>query len=160
VYAAVDRTLGGPGTATPPDKPATAIEFEFGMRFLRDVFAALAGALQVAPLSVAVTPHQPLGEPLLTYLPDREEPFARVAWRARCPGGGPGPWSCTARRPLGGAGPRHGAAAAAGGALAGPVASASVELLVELARCRLRIDEGARLAKGDVVLFDLPPGEP
>ena len=160
VYAAVDRTLGGPGTATPPDKPPTAIEFEFGMRFLRDVFTALAGSLNVAPLSIAVTPHQPLSEPLLTYIPDREEPFARIAWRVKVLDREHELLLCIARRLLEAAEPKQETATAAAGALAGPVASASIELLVELARCRLKIEEAARLAKGDIVLFDLPPGEP
>jgi len=160
VHVAIDRTLGGPGTGAAPGKPPTAIEFEFGMRFVRDVFQALCGALQFAPLSLAVTPHQPLNEPLLTYMPDREEPFARVAWKVKVHDQEHELLLCIARRLLEAAEPKQEVARAAGGALSGPVAAASIELLVELARCRLKIEEAARLAKGDIVLFDLPPGEP
>jgi flagellar motor switch protein FliM len=160
VYAAVDRTLGGPGTGGRPGKTPTAIEFEFGMRFLRDVFAALAGTLRVAPLSIDVAPHQPLCEPLLTYMPDREEPFARISWKVKILDQEHELLLCIARRLLEAAEPKQEAATAAAGVLAGPVASAPIELLVELARCRLKIDEAAHLARGDIVLFDLPPGEP
>jgi flagellar motor switch protein FliM len=160
VYAAVDRTLGGPGIVGQPGKTPTAIEFEFGMRFLRDVFAALAGTLRVAPLSIDVAPHQPLCEPLLTYMPDREEPFARISWKVKILDQEHELLLCIARRLLEAAEPKQEAATAAAGVLAGPVASAPIELLVELARCRLKIDEAAHLARGDIVLFDLPPGEP
>jgi flagellar motor switch protein FliM len=133
VYAAVDRTLGGPGTGGRPGKTPTAIEFEFGMRFLRDVFAALAGTLRVAPLSIDVAPHQPLSEPLLTYMPDREEPFARISWKVKILDQEHELLLCIARRLLEAAEPKQEAATAAAGVLAGPVASAPIELLVELA---------------------------
>ena len=160
VHVAIDRTLGGPGTGAAPGKPPTAIEFEFGMRFVRDVFQALCGALHFAPLALAVTPHQPLNEPLLTYMPDREEPFARISWKVKVHDQEHELLLCIARRLLEAAEPKQEVARAAGGALSGPVAAASIELLVELARCRLKIEKTARLAKGDIVLFDLPPGEP
>ena len=160
VHVAIDRMLGGPGTGAAPGRPPTAIEFEFGMRFVRDVFQALCGALHFAPLSLAVTPHQPLNEPLLTYMPDREEPFARISWKVKVHDQEHELLLCIARRLLEAAEPKQEVARAASGALSGPVAAASIELLVELARCRLKIEEAARLAKGDIVLFDLPPGEP
>ena len=159
VHVAIDRTLGGPGTGAAPVRPPTAIEFEFGMRFLRDVFQALCGSLQFAPLALAVTPHQPLNEPLLTYMPDREEPFARVAWKVKVHDQEHELLLCIARRLLEAAEPKQEVARATSGALSGPVAAASIELLVELARCRLKIEEAARLTKGDIVLFDVPPGE-
>jgi len=159
VYAAIERTLGGAGTATPPERPPTQIDFEFGMRFLRDVFAALANALQLAPLALAVTPHRPLNEPLLTYIPDREEPFARIVWTVKLLDQEHELVLCIARRLLEAAEPKQEAAKAVAGALSGPVASAPIELLVELARCRIKIDEAAQLKSGDVVLFDQPPGE-
>ena len=160
VYAAIDRTLGGTGASTAPDKPPTAIEFEFGMRFVRDVFVALAGALQLPPLALAVSPHRPLNEPLLTYIPDLEEPFARITWKVRLLDQEHELLLCIARRLLEAAEPRQETVRAISGGLAAPVAESPVELLVELARCRLKVDEAERLAKGDVVLFDLPPGEP
>jgi len=160
VYAAIDRTLGGTGASTAPEKPPTAIEFEFGMRFVRDVFQALANALHLAPLSLAVAPHRPLGEPLLTYIPDLEEPFARISWKVKLLDHEHELLLCIARRLLEAAEPKQEAARAISGELATPVAESPIELLVELARCRLKVEEAAKLQAGDVVLFDLPPGEP
>lgn len=160
VYAAIDRTLGGTGASTAPDKPPTAIEFEFGMRFVRDVFVALAGALQLPPLQLAVSPFRPLNEPLLTYIPDLEEPFARISWKVKLLGQEHELLLCIARRLLEAAEPKQETVRAISGGLAAPVAESPIELLVELARCRLTIDEAERLQKGDVVLFELPPGEP
>jgi flagellar motor switch protein FliM len=160
VYAAIDRTLGGTGASTAPEKPPTAIEFEFGMRFLRDVFVALANALQLPPLALAVAPHRPLNEPLLTYIPDLEEPFARISWKVKLLDQEHELLLCIARRLLEAAEPKQEAARAISGELAAPVAESPIELLVELARCRLKVEDAARLQAGDVVLFDLPPGEP
>jgi flagellar motor switch protein FliM len=160
VYAAIDRTLGGTGASTAPEKPPTAIEFEFGMRFVRDVFVALAGALQLPPLALTVSPCRPLNEPLLTYIPDLEEPFARISWKVKLLGQEHELLLCIARRLLEAAEPKQETVRAISGGLAAPVAESPIELLVELARCRLTIAEAERLQKGDVVLFELPPGEP
>jgi flagellar motor switch protein FliM len=160
IYAAVDRILGGPGSAPVPSKPPTAIEFELGSRFLRDVFQGLAGALELAPLHVEVAPHRPLAEPLLTYLPDLEEPFARIAWKAKVLDQEHELLLCISRKLLESAEPHREETRASPRNLTAPVAESPIELMVELARCRLTVDEASRLEKGDVVLFDLPPGEP
>jgi len=160
IYTAIDRTLGGAGKATTPARLPTAIEFELGTRFLREVFDGLAGALALAPLHLLVAPHEALAEPLLTYLPDLEEPYARIAWKVKVFEQEHELLLCISRRLLAAAEPKDVEARVANRNLSAPVAGAPIELMVELARCRLRVDEAAKLEKGDVVLFDLPPGEP
>lgn len=160
IYAGIDRELGGPGTVQAPAKPPTAIEFGLGMRFLRQVFAGLADALALAPLELPIAPHEPLAEPLLTYLPDLEEPFARIPWKVKLLDAEHELLLCLSRKLLESAEPKREEKLAGEQRLSGPVATAPIELCFELGRCRLRVEEAARLAKGDVVLFDAPPGRP
>ncbi len=160
VYAAIDRQLGGGGTAVASGKPPTAIEHELGMRFMRDVFQGLASAMALEPLHLEVAPHRALTEPLLTFMPDLEAPFARIAWRAKIFEQEHALMLCISRRLLEAAEPRGDELTLGATAVSGPVAGAPIELLVELARCQLTVEESAALAPGDVVLFDQPPGEP
>ncbi len=160
IYVAIDRTLGGAGRVTAPAKLPTQIEFELGTRFLRDVFVGLAKALTLPPLHLAVAPHGPLAEPLLTYIPDLEEPFARIRWKVRVLDQEHELLLCISRRLLEAAETKHEEVRASARELSGPVASSPIELMVEFARCRLSVDEAANLTRGDVVLFDVPPGEP
>lgn len=160
VYAGIDRILGGPGTVAASSKLPTQIEFELGTRFLRDVFVGLAQAVALPPLHLEIAPHEPLAEPLLTYIADLEEPFARIAWKVKVLDHEHDLLLCISRRLLAAAEPRREEAKVAASRLSAPVAASPVELMVELARCRLAVDEAARLEKGDVILFDLPPGEP
>jgi flagellar motor switch protein FliM len=159
IYVAIDRILGGPGSAAPSGKLPTQIEFDLGMRFLRDVFQGLAEALLLPPLHLAVAPHGPLAEPLLTYIPDLEEPFARILCKVKVLEREHELLLCVSRKLLEAAEPKGEEARVVAGQLSAPVAGAPIEVLVELARCRLAVDEAAQLTRGDVVLFDLPPGE-
>jgi len=160
VYAAIDRTLGGPGHAKSTGKPPTAIETELGMRFLRDVFAGFTRALAMPPVQLTLAPSRPLTEPLLTFMPDLEEPFARIPWKVKLFDQEHELLFCVSRRLLQAAEPKPEERHASSDAMTPPLASAPIELMVELARCRLSIDEASALAPGDVVLFELPPGEP
>jgi flagellar motor switch protein FliM len=160
IYAGIDRILGGPGTVTAPDKLPTQIEFDLGTRFLRDVFLGLSQALSLPPLHLEIAPHRPLSEPLLTYIPDLEEPFARIAWKVKVLDHEHELLLCISRKLLESAETTDEERKVSARHLSAPVAGSPIELLVELARCRLSVDEAAQLAKGDVVLFDLPPGEP
>jgi flagellar motor switch protein FliM len=160
VYAAIDRTLGGPGHAKSTGKPPTAIETELGMRFLRDVFAGFTRALAMPPVQLTLSPSRPLTEPLLTFMPDLEEPFARIPWKVKLFDQEHELLFCVSRRLLQAAEPKPEEHHASSEAMSPPLASAPIELMVELARCRLSIDEASALAPGDVVLFELPPGEP
>jgi len=160
VYAAIDRTLGGTGHAKSTGKPPTTIETELGMRFLRDVFAGFARALALPPVQLTLAPSRPLTEPLLTFMPDLEEPFARIPWKVKLFDQEHELLFCVSRRLLQAAEPKPEEHHATSDAMTPPLASAPIELMVELARCRLSIDEASALAPGDVVLFELPPGEP
>lgn len=160
VYAAIDRQLGGPGQAKATGKAPTAIEFELGMRFLRDLFNGLARALELPPLALSLVPARPLPEPLLTFMPDLEEPFARIPWKVKLFDQEHELLLCVSRRILEQAEPKPVERQSSAAEVEGPIASAPLELIVELARCRLTVEEAAALAPGDVVLFELPPGEP
>ena len=160
IYAGIDRILGGPGTVSAPNKLPTQIEFELGTRFLRDVFHGLSQALALPPLHLEIAPHLPLSEPLLTYIPDLEEPFARIAWKVKVLDQEHELLLCISRKLLESAETGAEEKKVSTRHLSGPVAGSPIELMVELARCRLSVDEAAQLEKGDVVLFDLPPGEP
>lgn len=160
VYAAIDRTLGGTGHAKATGKPPTAIETELGMRFLRDVFAGFTRALALPPVQLTLSPSRPLTEPLLTFMPDLEEPFARIPWKVKLFEQEHELLFCVSRRLLQAAEPKPEERHAGSDAMTPPLASTPIELMVELARCRLTIDEASALAPGDVVLFELPPGEP
>ncbi|MSR46810.1 MAG: hypothetical protein EXS13_07085 [Planctomycetes bacterium] len=159
VYAAIDRTLGGTGQAKATGKPPTTIEFELGMRFLRDIFAGLARALELPPLQLLLAPAKPLNEPPLTFMPDLEEPFARIPWKVKLFDQEHELLLCVSHRLLQRAEPKPELVARTSDEIAPSVANAPLELLVELARCRLTLNEAAALAPGDVVLFELPPGE-
>lgn len=159
VYAAIDRTLGGPGQAKATHKPPTAIEFELGMRFVRDLFVGLAKALLLPPLQLAIAPARPLTEPPLTFMPDLEAPFARIPWKVKLFDQEHELLLCVSRRVLESAEPKPEETRRSLDAMQAPLAAAPIELLVELARCRLTLDEASALQPGDVVLFDLPPGE-
>ncbi len=160
VYAAIDRQLGGPGQAKATGKAPTTIEFELGMRFLRDLFLGLSRALELPPLALSLTPTRPLPEPLLTFMPDLEEPFARIPWKVKLFDQEHELLLCVSRRILEAAEPKPTENQGGASEVDGPIAVTPLELIVELARCRLTIDEAAALAPGDVVLFELPPGEP
>jgi len=160
VYAAIDRTLGGPGQAKATGKPPTTIEFELGMRFVRELFAGIARALALPPLQLELAPAQPLNEPPLTFMPDLEEPFARIPWKVRLFDADHDLLLCVSRRLLESAEPKPEDTTRNTDEMQPSLANAPLELMAELARCRLTLDEAAALQPGDVVLFDLPPGEP
>jgi flagellar motor switch protein FliM len=160
VYAAIDRVLGGTGQAKATGKPPTDIEFEFGMRFMRELLAGIAAALQLPPLQLSIVPRRALAESPLTFMPDLEEPFARIPWRVKLFDAEHELLLCVSRRLLASSEPKPEEAMRPTEEMQAPLANAPLELMAELARCRLTLDEAGALQKGDVVLFELPPGEP
>ncbi len=160
VYAAIDRQLGGTGQASATGRPPTAIEFQFGMRFVRDLFVGLSKAMALPPAQLEFAPERALTEPLITFMPDLQEPFARIPWKVKLHDREHELLLCVACRLLRTSESRPEKLQSSLADVQPSVASSPLELIAELARCRLTLDEAATIAPGDVISFDLPPGEP